>query len=530
LEWQMLIFMGALTVLGLSFYYARRKNIPAPKKEESAYSREFWMFVGALVLLFSSGLITVTTSIPVINALAVVEPFDTIIGWGLSLTSGLEGVAGLERFYELFELLDSGKIAPPEDVVEHHNNFQLWIGILVAILSGVAQFLGYKRESFKGQQGKRFMTYVVGGLLMSAILTIPIMYWSGIMAWQYWLLVGCGIFAAITNGGYIYAVIKGNMKLAGSAMSHIGFGVMLIGVVFSGALKRAIEDPFASKDLEGLLGDLNKQTNKNILVPFGQSVQLSDGFTVSYTKTWGEGNAQFFELNFIKKDEQGNIVDRFITTPNVLRDTLPNGSLKFRAANPNTKHYLHQDVFTLAVPHWAFVDPEAEAKNDTSAWIAKHIAVGDTFYTNRYYVVYMQNDVTTYEHPEYQHQEGDIPVTAVLKIKDINTQEEHEARALYFIRGRQQFSLPTEMKKLGLTFKLSGIIPSEGKVVIEYKDKTPKREYVVVQALIFPGIQLVWWGCILMMFGLLFSGIQRIRMKQVSQSKETATTPEQVAS
>ncbi len=82
------------------------------------------------------------------------------------------------------------------------------------------------------------------------------------------------------------------------------------------------------------------------------------------------------------------------------------------------------------------------------------------------------------------------------------------------------------MSKLGLDFKLSAILPSQGKVVIEYKDKEPKRDYVIIQALIFPGIQLVWAGCMLMMFGLLFSGIQRIRLKKtVTITEETTALP-----
>ena len=187
---------------------------------------------------------------------------------------------------------------------------------------------------------------------------------------------------------------------------------MLVGVLFSGAQKYALSDPFASKELDGLLGDLNKQTNKNILIPIGQHVELSNGYTVSYKNNWSEGNAIYYELNFLKKDAEGKIIDRFTTTPNVLHDTLPNGNLKFRAANPDTKHYIHQDIFTLAVPHWAFDDPEAGEEVDTTKWIAKHIARGDTFYTNRYYVIYERNNTSIPEREDYQFEEGDFPVTA----------------------------------------------------------------------------------------------------------------------
>jgi cytochrome c-type biogenesis protein CcmF len=517
LEWQMILFMGVLTVLGVLFYYKRRKEIPAPEREESIYSREFWMFVGALVLLFSAGLITVTTSIPVINAIATIEPFETLIGWSSSATAGLEGTS-LASLHQFFVNLEGGKIAPPEDVVAHHNNFQLWIAVLVALLSGVVQFVHYKKESMNGAYGKNFAIYVDGSLVLSAALTYPIMNATGIQAWQYWLLVGCALFAVFTNVGYILGVAKGNLKLAGSALSHTGFGLMLVGVVFSGALKNALEDPFAGANLAGILGDLNKQTNKNILVPYGQTIELTQGFSVSYTNRWTEGNAFYYELNFIRKDEKGNIVDRFITTPNVLHDTLPNGSLKFRTANPNTKHYWDRDVFTLAVPDWAFVDPEAEAAVDTNAWQPVTISMGDTFYTQRYFVVYEDNDRVTYEHPDYQPEQGDMPLTGVLGIYDPQGNKVEEARTLYYIRGQREFSLPTELPELGLEIKMSNILVDQetkkGRIVFKVKEKAPRKDYVVVQALIFPGIQLVWIGCIMMMVGLFFSGMQRLRNKR----------------
>jgi cytochrome c-type biogenesis protein CcmF len=521
LEWQIVLFLAAIAGLGIGFYKYRSKGIPAPKKEESAYSREFWMFVGALILLFSAGLITVTTSIPVINIISSLEPFDTIIGWMTSFFSNFENTFFLKNFYAFFVILNESNIAPPEDIVGHHNNFQLWIGVLVALLSTVVQFIAYKKESMTGAYAKRFRNFILGALTVALIITIPVMIMTGIVAWQYWLLVFCGIFSMVANTAYLIKVIKGNLKLAGSACSHFGFGMMLVGIVFSGALKHALSDPFASKELDGLLGDLNKQTNKNILVPFGQTVELTGGYSVSYTKTWTEGNAQFYELNFLKKDIEGNIIDRFTTIPNVLKDSLPNGNKKFRAANPSTKHYVHQDIFTLAVPNWAFEDPEVE-KKDTAAWQAKHLAIGDTFYTNRYFIVYTKNDVQSYEHKDYKHEEGDIPITAILTIHDINTKDQWEARALYYIRGRKQYSLITEMPLLGLDFKLSGILPAEGKVVIEIRDKKPKRDYVVVQALVFPGIQLVWIGCTMMMLGLLLSGIMRLRNKKRKKAADSS--------
>lgn len=491
LEWQLVIFLGVIGLGSIGLYWFRSREIPTPEREESVYSKEFWMFVGSLVMLFSAGLITATTSIPVWNAL-------------------------LNPIYELF-----GKtrvnIAPPEDVVAHHNNFQLWIGVLVAILSGFSQFMLYKKDEMTGERLKQFLISVGSCFALAVIGMYAVMKPSGIQAWQYWLLVGTAIFTILTNLIHLFKAFSGNVKVSSSAISHIGFGLMLIGVVFSGALKYPLFDEFGQ--IEGILGDLNKQTSKNTLVPLGQTVALNDGFSVTYTKNWTEGNAQNFELSFLRKDKEGNIIDRFVTTPNVLLDSLPNGSLKFSAANPDTKHYLHRDVFTLAVPNWAFLDPVEEAKNDTSKWMAKHVAVGDTFYTRQNYIVYKGNESTVPEDSDdYIYQQGDVPVTAILQVFSLSSGASETIRTIYYIRDRQQFNVPVTVEKLGLSVRLLTMVPEEGKMVFEVKDKTPKSNYVVVQAIIFPGINLVWLGCIMMMGGLFIGMLQRIAQKRKQQA------------
>src|SRR5262249_19109116 len=88
---QFLIFLEVFFVSALVLYFTRRKSIPSIQKEESTYSREFWMFIGALVLFLSSIIITAKTSMPVVNKI-----FGT-------------------------------NIAPPEDVKFSYNQVQIFI-------------------------------------------------------------------------------------------------------------------------------------------------------------------------------------------------------------------------------------------------------------------------------------------------------------------------------------------------------------------------------------------------------------------
>jgi len=104
LEWQLIGFMATLFVIGIGLYIIRARQIPAPKEEEAASSKEFWLFIGALVFLFSSFLITVSTSLPVFNK--IVGAFDpTHVDWVI------------------------------KDQEAHHNKYQLWIGPFYFLLS-----------------------------------------------------------------------------------------------------------------------------------------------------------------------------------------------------------------------------------------------------------------------------------------------------------------------------------------------------------------------------------------------------------
>ncbi|MBT8232963.1 MAG: cytochrome c biogenesis protein CcsA, partial [Bacteroidia bacterium] len=69
LEPQLIFLVLGSAFIPLFLYIRRSKFVPVIEKEESIYSREFWMFVGALVLLFSGTIIAASTSLPVINAI-----------------------------------------------------------------------------------------------------------------------------------------------------------------------------------------------------------------------------------------------------------------------------------------------------------------------------------------------------------------------------------------------------------------------------------------------------------------------------
>jgi cytochrome c-type biogenesis protein CcmF len=480
LEWQLIIFLAATALMAIGFYLPARKSIPAVEKEETAYSREFWLFIGALVLLFSSALITFTTSIPVFNKIMGAFGMDT-------------------------------KIAPPEDVVEHHNRYQLWIGVLIAVLSAMAQFTRYKATNMSGRYGQFFARHLLVDFAITAALTVPFMWFSGILAWQYWLLVGAGIFTMVANFDYIITVLRGKISVSGNAVAHIGFGLLMVGAVWSGALKQPISEGFTS--IDDALGDMNKQTNKSVLLIKGRTEMIQDGYSVTYKSDTAVENTVVYTLAFTRKDSMGNIIEDFETYPNVLRTKQKDGTYKFAAANPATKHYLGRDVFTLAVPDWAFQTEEDKMKMKTDSagvWKTHQVKKGDTIYTSNNYLIFNGFDVKP-THPDYIPQEGDIPAAAIMTIHNIEGQGATELRPLFFIRGATPYDVAAKNPEIGLTLRLTKILPAEEKIQLEILDEKPKQTYVVMQAIIFPLINFVWVGSLMMMLGLSMAVFQRRR-------------------
>jgi cytochrome c-type biogenesis protein CcmF len=206
------------------------------KDEEPFLSREFWMFIGSLVFLFSSILITFTTSIPVFNKIS------DLIGW----------VVGQD--------LSHWHRTLPIDPIEHFNKFQFWIAILIGLLSGFTQYLRYDASPI-GDRRKALIIRqlaLVGATLVFCWLTWR---WLGYISFAFHLLTFSAWYTVVANTDYLISFLKGNLSKSASNLAHLGFGLMLVGIIASGIQKQYIsQNRFA---MEGILSQ--DIINKNVL-------------------------------------------------------------------------------------------------------------------------------------------------------------------------------------------------------------------------------------------------------------------------
>ena len=593
LENQLLIFLLAFVFLSIGAYGWGSRDVPVPVKEEATSSKEFWMFIGSLVFLFSAALITASSSLPVYN-----------------------------KIVELFDPLYQGSVI--EDPVEHYNKYQLWIGIFIGLFSGVSQYLRFRESNFSKHSNK-FLLHLSIATILSGGLTWLASTWIDAHAWQYKLLLFSGIFTVITNLDYLISFTKANLRTAASTVSHIGFGLMIVGVLASGLNKEWISNnEFAQQGL--IKGFSEEQYKKNVVLIKGEPLFMN-GYEVTYIKDTIWENYRRFEVNYKQKDEEGNIIEEFDLYPNVLYERKEN---KIVAVNPSTQHYWNRDIFThIATLPLSETDKEyAKTLEDSLNYVTHYMNVGDTLRQKDYILILEEmkegathkdydsqpNDLSYgarfavypkkinarfevepvmalrktllytfsesipklgmkikfpnealdelfvpeselgYEsftlkkgqtvdyqdfkirfdnfnvqaqHSAYEREEGDVAVGAEMTIFDQQGQEVGKAAPLYLIRGKQPFNFKDELFDLGLHFRFVKINPNseeveiligrknaeKRRVPISIANDVPRSDWIVLEAILFPGINFFWIGTIMMMLGLFMGMVARRERK-----------------
>ncbi|MDX1667665.1 MAG: cytochrome c assembly protein, partial [Saprospiraceae bacterium] len=155
------------------------------------------------------------------------------------------------------------------------------------------------------------------------------------------------------------------------------------------------------------------------------------------------------------------------------------------------------------------------------------IPIGGGISYNGYQIKVPQLDRQV-EHPTYEAEEGDIAVSAVVDIT-APSGEKSRARPVFLIRQSRPFNLKDQAEEARLHFRFAGLDPTtesitllvaqaaekQGELPIEIATDSLRSDYIVLEAIAFPGINFFWLGSSLLMFGLGFSMWHRLRHKSL---------------
>ncbi len=469
LYWQLVAFNLIFLAIMVYLLIVRKKQMPSSQREEDIYSREFWLFIGALVLVVACVQIIASTSIPVFNVI-----FGT-------------------------------NVAPPLDPVQHYNKWQAGFAVVIGLLSAFAQFMKYKRSDVR-----KFYREAIASLVVALVVTAFLVYITKVYTnFMYILLVFAAAYTLVANGKILGEAIKGKWKLTGSAVAHIGFGLLLIGGLVAAATSEVIS--VNSSNYIAVAGfDQVEKPGDNLFLTQDEPTQMGD-YRITYVGDSIAPPNVYYKINYEKiDDETGRVIESFQLRPFAQNNPQMGGLV----GTPATKHYLTHDVYTLITAAMSDVHQQTQPGGDQTGFEAYdepavyETNIGDTLrYRNGYIVVEgINRDAVVQNIPR---KEDDIIVGMKLRVHAANG-ETYEAEPVFLIRGGTTFDLHKDVEEQGLRFRFSNIMPQKNKLeLMVYQKPLPEKRWVVFKAIRFPYINFFWCGAIVMTIGFLISILRR---------------------
>lgn len=429
-------------------------------REESVYSREFWMFVGAIILLVSSFQIMFYTSLPVWN-----------------------------KIFHMHK-------APAKDIKQLYNSWQLPFAFLITQLVAVGQYFKYKDTSIK-----EFVKKIMLSFLLAVAATAGVAYGLNYTNILYILLLFSSLFAIFANIDYIRQVFGGKIAKAGASIAHVGFAMVLLGALISTSKEMVISENTSGKSVEGLGKEFSNRDN--IVLTQGDTLPMGT-YYATYVDKRTEGINIYYNVDYFSKDKNGNYRKEFRLSPLIQQNPRMGN-----AAEPSTRHYLTSDVYTYISYVVLSKDKQAETKDEYAAAKNFSMAKGDTVFASDAMVIF-DSLSTNVDKVKYNVGPNDIAVMAHLSVRDLS--KRYEANPVYVIHDNAVQPVPVKLDNLGLQISFWKINPDNGKIDISLQEKkSNNRDFIVMKAMIFPYINVLWLGCIIMAIGTLLSIWTRVK-------------------
>ena len=187
--WILLIVMLLFAGIGFGLLIVRMKEMPKVPVEQSMFSREFAIFLGASALVIVAVVILVGTSSPIIT----------------NILSGKQSAVD----------------------ISYYTKTTLPFGIVIALLMGIGQMLWWQNS-----HAKSFFENIRVSLLLTVLFTGSTIY-LGVQDIAMIIFIFAASFALFVNLIVGFRVMKGSPKYAGGSVAHIGMALMFIGFVTS---------------------------------------------------------------------------------------------------------------------------------------------------------------------------------------------------------------------------------------------------------------------------------------------------------
>lgn len=428
-------------------------------KEDNLSSREFWMFMGAILLLLSCFQLIFKTSLPVFNE-----------------------VFGLD------------KVLNKTDIVSDYAVPQMIIGSFISLLLGFGLFLKYKKTP-----SMPFFKFTLAALVISVSTVVIAMSSTAFDFGEsnstkilYPLFFTFSLFAVLGNLFYFIFILKGKFKKAGASIAHFGFGLILLGSFISTSQSEVVSVNTSDADLEmESAGEL--LNSENLKIEVGDTLPLGE-YWVSYKNKWQEGVNVYYDIEYYK-EINGTKELEFTLTPFIQTNA------RFgRVAEPDTRHYLLHDLYT----HLTSAISDTASKREYEPFAEVELK---------------RDSAVTYNDYKFEYQEVATTKTAenadslVLRMMVTNPLGEIGLLELPMVFYKNKlYPIPNANYDIGVAGEWFKADPKTETFKMYIAVMKPQvKDFVVLKAINFPLINMLWLGCVVMALGTLLAIVQRIR-------------------
>lgn len=497
---QLIAFMFVVTAVGLGMFAYRYRELPGQNNESKLLSREFMTFAGAMVLCLIGLVIALGTSSPIIGRLFQDNP------------------------------------TPPE--VSFYNEWTMPLAIIAAILTVLGQYLFWKRQDAESLAAE--LTWPV---FASCVLTLATIMIANIYNLYYMIYILSGWFAVIGNGVIMVRLIRKNPKLIGGTFTHVGFGVLLLGIIASSAYNEPLLDQSTINynaavergeitDDEGFpvrqkLTYLELKLNQPKVVN-GKYRMTYEGYTLENQTRPGQ---QEYRVKVEPADGDG---EPHYLYPQVYPMTAGAGSIEW-STDPDVYSGFMSDIY-LYVAGSSFVEqrnkqaesvmqPAADGEPADSSDIQKLLlSRGQTVSLGGFDITFRDyGQVDMEQMPDSTM----IAVNARLEVTRKATGKSAEVRPLFAIYnegGKSWVYAPPQQLDTGVAVRFTQVKPETGEIelTIDGIDEKFEEDWVLVVAEEKPFIFAVWLGTFMLMGGFGISifrhrGLEKKRMRVKSE-------------
>lgn len=475
LSGQLLIWICVMAIVGLGLFAWRYRELPTPDKEPPYLSREFLIFSGAMVIAGLAAVVILGTSAPILGRLFRENPSAVPISfyneWSLPISILFVLLLSLGQLFwwHKMTVAQINKVVFKPLALSVFSTL-LFLPAFVALGSRPrleAPSMEVVTANFLGQLGEGWAQY-----------GYPL---------QLLLLVLVSFFALYSNVTVLWRIGRGNARLVGGSLAHIGVAIFLLGVIASSGFNRPLSRT----------GVLMGADRDNFVLTSGETRRVG-GYTVTYSgrEKTEEGYDRFL-IDFESSRGQ-----TFQMRPVVYEST----TMQW-IQHPDVRMWFFKDLYVAVSPAAMFELPDdASAETgEVELTPGQTVKLGDDDYRIRF----IRYDPVV--PAELLPENTEVAVAAELEVTEVATGNVETVRPIFGVDAdNRPFYLQARVAQWNLTTTFVRMDPTTEALTLGIEGvKVMPEDWVVVQAYEKPFINLVWLGTILITLGFGFAYYRR---------------------